>query len=129
MPPPSEEWYSKSPQHKSLSPAAVKKFNEENEALSSHSSNRKCNDWNPIGKTPDEITAWCAEYERGQRSEMTKRCRQDIQGKVPVFAHTAPCNDWCISGSHPSYGSSADSGCTSSSEEEGQLPVRNEKGE
>jgi hypothetical protein len=67
---PSEEWYSESPPRKSLSPVTVKKINEEIEAVSSHSSDPECNDWDPTGKTPDEIAAWCANYERGQRSEM-----------------------------------------------------------
>jgi hypothetical protein len=68
---PSEEWYSESPLRKSLSPATVKKINEEIEAVSSP----ECNDWDPTGKTPDEIAAWCANYERESRIEMAKRRR------------------------------------------------------
>jgi hypothetical protein len=41
-----------------------------------------------IGKTPDEIAAWCVEFERGQRSEMAKRRRLGVEGKLPVFVHT-----------------------------------------
>ncbi len=82
MPPPSEEWYSESPPRKSLSPAAAKKFNEDIEALGSHSSDPKFNDWDPIGKTPDEIAAWCAEYERGQRREMAKRRRLGLNAHI-----------------------------------------------
>ena len=91
--PSEEEWYSESPPRKSLSPAAVKKFNEEIEALSSHSSDPECNDWNPIGKIPDEIAAWCAESQRCQRSAMTKHSRLGVEGKLQVFARTASCND------------------------------------
>ena len=79
--PPSEEWYLESPPQKSLSPAAVKKFDWEIEALSSHSSDPKCNDRDPTGKTPDKIAAWCADYERDQRSEMAKRRRRGVEGK------------------------------------------------
>jgi hypothetical protein len=82
---------SESPPHKSLSPATVKKINEEIEALSSHSSDPECNDWDPTGKTPDEIAAWCANYERSQRSEMAKRRRGCIEGTQ--FYLREQCND------------------------------------
>jgi hypothetical protein len=80
--PPSEEWYSESPPRKSLSPATVKKINEEMEALSSHSSDPECNDWDPTGKTPDEIAAWCAYYERESRIKMAERRRRGIEGTL-----------------------------------------------
>ena len=71
------EWYSESPPRKSLSPATKKRYHEELEAaiaaLSSHSSDSKL--WDPIGKTPEEIAAWCADYECGHRSEMAN-CRR-----------------------------------------------------
>ncbi len=82
---PSEEWYSESPPRKSLSSATVKKINGGIEALSSHSSDPECNDWDPTGKTPKEIMAWCADYERGQRGEMAKRQRRGVEGTLPVF--------------------------------------------
>ncbi len=52
---PSEEWYSESPPRKTPSPAAAKKLKVDFEALNSHSYDPECNDWDPIGKTPDEI--------------------------------------------------------------------------
>ncbi len=64
--PSEEEWYSESPPRKSLLPATVRKMNEEMEAATSP----ECNDWDPTGKTPDEMTAWCANYERESRLEM-----------------------------------------------------------
>ena len=74
---PSEEWYSGSPPRKSLSPATKKRYHEEREAdiaaLSSRYGDPEV--WDPIGKTPEEILAWCAEYERGQRRGMAKRRR------------------------------------------------------
>ena len=74
--PSEEEWYSESPPRKSLSPATVKKMNEEMEAVTSP----ECNDWDPTGKTPDEIAAWCANYERESRLEMAKRQRRGLEG-------------------------------------------------
>jgi hypothetical protein len=81
---PSEEWYSESSPRKSPSPATTKKLNKEIAALTSHSSDPKVNDWDPIRTTPDEIAAWCAEYERGQRGEMAKRRRLENLLKVYI---------------------------------------------
>jgi hypothetical protein len=81
---PSEEWYSESPLRKSLSPATVKKMNKEMEAVSSS----EYDHWDPTGKTPDEIAAWCADYERYQRSEMAKRRRRGIESALFLFART-----------------------------------------
>ena len=57
------EWYSRSPPHKSLSPTWEKAFEEEMDALSSHSSDPEGPEdpGDPNGKTFEEITAWCAE--------------------------------------------------------------------
>ncbi len=72
---PWEELYSESPQRKSLSPTTKKRFDKELKAdiavLSSHGME---------GKTLEEIAAWCAEDERGQRREMAKRRRLGITG-------------------------------------------------
>ena len=56
------EWYSESPPHKSLLPAWKKAFEEEIDALSSHSSNPEGPEdpRDPNGKTSEEIAAWCA---------------------------------------------------------------------
>ena len=82
---PSEgEWYSESPPRKSLSPATVKKINEEIEAVSSP----EYDHWDPTGKTPDEIAAWCADYERDQIGEMAKRWRRGIDSTLFLFART-----------------------------------------
>ena len=62
----------------------MKRFRDELEAdidaLSSHSSDPEV--WDPVGKTPspEEIAAWCAEYERGNRRLMAKRRRMGISG-------------------------------------------------
>jgi hypothetical protein len=85
--PSEEEWYSESPPRKSLSPATVKTMNEEMEAVSSP----EYNQWDPTGKTPFEIAAWCANYERGQRIEMAERRRLGTEGTL--FYLRAQCND------------------------------------
>ena len=71
------EWYSESPPRKSLSPAWTKAFEEELDALSSHSSDPEGPEdpGDPNGKTPDEIAAWCAEYERKKRRIRVERQR------------------------------------------------------
>ncbi len=51
------------------------------------------NDWDPTGKTPDEIAVWYADYEHGQRSEMAKRLRRAVEHKFLVFYLRAQCND------------------------------------
>ncbi len=75
--PSGEEWYSEFP-HKSLSPATVKKMNEEMEGVTCP----ECNDWDPTGKTPDEISAWYANYERESRLKMAERQRWGLEGTL-----------------------------------------------
>ncbi len=74
--------YSESPPRKSLSPTTKQRFKDELEAdidaLKSHSSDPEV--WDANGKTPEEIAAWCAEYERGNRRHMAKRCRMGLAG-------------------------------------------------
>jgi hypothetical protein len=48
----------------------------------------ECSDWDPTGKTPDEIAAWCADYERDQKGEMAKRWRRGIDGTLFLFSRT-----------------------------------------
>ncbi len=72
------EWYSESPPRKSLSPATVKKINEEIEAVSSPAYEH----WDPTGKTPDEIAAWCADYGHNQISKKAKPRRRGIDGTL-----------------------------------------------
>jgi hypothetical protein len=68
---PSEEWYSESSPRKQLSHATKKHMEAEIDALSSHSSDLDVwEDSDPNGKTPEDIVAWCAQYERGNKREM-----------------------------------------------------------
>ena len=82
----SEEWYSESPLRKSLSPATKKRHHEQFEADIAASSSH-CSDpevWAPVGKTPEEIAAWCAEYERGNRRD----CHAPSPGKCRYISCT-----------------------------------------
>ena len=76
------EWYSESPPRKSLSPAWKKAFEAEIVVLSSHSSDPEGPEdpGDPNGKTPEEIAAWCAEYERKNRRIRVERQRAGIEG-------------------------------------------------
>ena len=82
--------YSESPPRISLSPATKQRFKDELEAdidaLSSHSSDPEVWDANG-GKTPEEIAAWCEEYERGNRRQMAKRRRMGLAGINRVTLH------------------------------------------
>ena len=76
------DWHSESPPRKSLSPASKQRehdeFEAEIDALGSHNSDPGASEiFNPIGKTPEEIAVWCAEYERGNRRMMTE-CRRAV---------------------------------------------------
>ena len=84
--------YSESPPRKSLSPATKKRFKDDLEAaidaLSSHSSDPSEPEvWDPNSKTPEEIAAWCEEYERGNRRQMAKRRRMGLAGIEQVTLH------------------------------------------
>ena len=76
------EWYSESPPCKSLSPTWKKAFEGEMDALSNHSSNPEGPEdaGDPNGKTPEDIAAWCAEYERKNRRIRVERQRAGIEG-------------------------------------------------
>ena len=80
------EWYSEFPQRKSLSLAWEKAFEEELDALSSHSSDPEGPEdpgdsgSDPNGKTLEENTAWCAEYDRKNRRIRVECQRVGIEG-------------------------------------------------
>ena len=81
----SGEWHSESPPRKSLSSASKKsdhdEFEAEIDALSSHNSDpEEPAVFDPIGKTPQEIVAWCAEYEHDNKRIMAERRRAGIAG-------------------------------------------------
>ena len=76
------EWYSESPPRKSLSPTWKKAFEEELDALSSHSSDPEGPEdpGDTNGKTIEEIRAWCTEYERKQNVIRVESQRAGIEG-------------------------------------------------
>ena len=81
------EWYSESPPRKSLSPTWKKAFEEELDALSSHSSDPEGPEdpGDTNGKTIEEIRAWCAQYERKQKMERIERQRAGIEGMYDIM--------------------------------------------
>ena len=86
------EWYSESPPRKSLSPAWKKAFEEELDALSSHSSDPE----DPNGKTPEEIAAWCAEYQRNNRMIMAELHRAGLAGIYHATHMNLTCTDFML---------------------------------
>ena len=63
-------------------PHGKQAFEEEIDELSSHSSDPEGPEdpGDPNGKTPEEIVAWCAEYERKNRRIRVERQRAGIEG-------------------------------------------------
>ena len=89
------EWYSESPPRKSLSPTWKKAFEEEMDALSSHSSDPEGPEdpGDTNGKTIEEIRAWCTEYERKQKMVRVERQRAEIDGMYDAILMYNTCTD------------------------------------
>ena len=89
------ELYSESPPRKSLSPASKKAFEEELDALSSHSSDPEGPEdpGDTEGKSIEEIRAWCAQYERKQKMERIERQRAGIAGIYDAILMYNTCTD------------------------------------
>ena len=89
------EWYSESPPRKSMSPASKKAFEEELDALSSHSSDPEGPEdpGDTEGKSIEEIRAWCAQYERKQKMERIERQRAGIAGIYDSILMYNTCTD------------------------------------
>ena len=76
------EWYSESPPRTSLTAADIREFEAELDALSSHSSDPEGPEGpgDTRGKSIEEITAWCKQYERKQKMERIARQQAGIEG-------------------------------------------------
>jgi hypothetical protein len=61
--------------------------------MSSHSSDPDHEVWDATGKTPEKIAAWCAEYERGNRREMTRHRGGGTAGIHIMRAQNLACTD------------------------------------
>ena len=92
------EWYSESPLRKLLSPTWKKAFEEELDALSRHSSDPEGPEdpGDPNGKTLEEITAWCTEYDRKQKMIRVERQRAGIEGIYDAILMYLTCTDIII---------------------------------
>ena len=81
------EWYSESPPRKSLSPTWKKAFEEEMDALSSHSSDPEGPEdpGDTEGKSIEDIRAWCAQYERKQKMVRIARQQAGNEGMHDIM--------------------------------------------
>ena len=89
------EWYSESLPRKSVSPTWKKAFEEEMDALISHSSDPEGPE-DPgatNGKTIEEIRAWCTENERKQKMIRVERQREGIEGIYDAILMYNTCTD------------------------------------
>ena len=70
------------PPRRALTAAEIREFEEELDALSSHSSDPEGPEdpGDPRGKSIEEITAWCIQYERKQKIERIARQQAGIEG-------------------------------------------------
>ena len=93
MPPhpktPEGEYEDESPPRKSLTAAEIREFEEELDALSSHSSDPEGPEdpGDTQGKSIEEITAWCIQYERKQKMERIARQQAGIEGMHDIMRH------------------------------------------
>ena len=74
------EWYSESPPRRDPTAAEIREMEEEE--FSSHSSDPEGPEdpGDPRGKSIEEITAWCIQYERKQKMERIARQQAGIEG-------------------------------------------------
>ena len=105
------EWYSESPPRRSLTAAEIREFEEELDALSSHSSDPEGPEdpGDTRGKSIEEITAWCIQYERKQKMERIARQQAGIEGiyQATHMSHMfLACTHGMLACSHPSNGGS-----------------------
>ena len=92
------EWYSESPPRRPLTAAEKREFEEELDALSSHSSDPEGPEdpGDTQGKSIEEITAWCIQYERKQKMERIARQQAGIEGiyQATHMSHMSCMHSW-----------------------------------
>ena len=92
------EWYSESPPRRVLTAAEIREFEEELDALSSHSSDPEGPEdpGDTRGKSIEEITAWCIQYERKQKMERIARQQAGIEGiyQATHMSHMSCMHSW-----------------------------------
>ena len=83
------EYEDEPPPRRELTAAEKREFEEEIDALSSHSSDPEGPEdpGDTQGKSIKEITAWCIQYERKQKMERIARQQAGIEGKQDIMLH------------------------------------------
>ena len=83
------EYEDEPPPRRELTAAEKREFEEEIDALSSHSSDPEGPEdpGDTQGKSIEEITAWCIQYERKQKIERIARQQAGIEGKQDIMLH------------------------------------------
>ena len=83
------EYEDEPPPRRVLTAAEIREFKEELDALSSHSSDPEGPEdpGDTQGKSIEEITAWCIQYERKQKIERIARQQAGIEGKQDIMLH------------------------------------------
>ena len=87
-----------SPPRRVLTAAEIREFEEELDALSSHSSDPEGPEdpGDTRGKSIEEITAWCIQYERKQKMERIARQQAGIEGiyQATHMSHMSCMHSW-----------------------------------
>jgi hypothetical protein len=83
------EYEDEPPPRRELTAAEKREFEEEIDALSSHSSDPEGPEdpGDTRGKSIEEITAWCIQYERKQKMERIARQQAGIEGMHAIKLH------------------------------------------
>ena len=83
------EYEDEPPPRRELTAAEKREFEEEIDALSSHSSDPEGPEdpGDTQGKSIEEITAWCIQYERKQKMERIARQQAGIEGLHAIKLH------------------------------------------
>ena len=83
------EYEDEPPPRRVLTAAEIREFEEEIDALSSHSSDPEGPEdpGDTQGKSIEEITAWCIQYERKQKMERIARQQAGIEGMHDIMLH------------------------------------------
>ena len=105
------EYEDESPPQRVLTAAEIREFEEELDALSSHSSDPEGPEdpGDTRGKSIEEITAWCIQYERKQKMERIARQQAGIEGiyQATHMSHMfLTCTHGMLACSHLSNGGS-----------------------
>ena len=120
------EYEDEPPPRRVLTAAEKRELEEEIDALSSHSSDPEGPEdpGDTQGKSIEEITAWCIQYERKQKMERIARQQAGLKVCRTSCCTDLSCMYLCSACSHPRYGGSRDSKDTCAEAEQGIYTAR-----